>query len=102
MKARQTLLCSFTVGVRPTGQEQTVLPPSNVDVKVSGQAQVAVNELEEEMIYNLPLQCIKNSSKAIHHLVIKQIWEQPRPVHGEGNRSTGWVDEVVILSGGEF
>ena len=103
VKARQTLLCSFTVGVRPTGQEQTVLPPSNVDVKVSGQAQVAVNELEEEMIYNLQcMQCTKNSSKPIKHLVIKQIWEQPRPVHGEGNRSTGWVGEVVILSGGEF
>ena len=45
---RQIFLLSFTVGVRPLGQEQTTFPSFNLDSKVSGQTQVAVTELEEE------------------------------------------------------
>ena len=49
------------------------------------------------MIYEVD----EEASKPIQQqqdLVIKQMWEQPRPVHGEGKRSTGWVGEVVSLS----
>lgn len=42
---RQTLLPPFKVGMRPVGQEQMFLPCFNVDVKVSGQAHVAVTGL---------------------------------------------------------
>ena len=44
---KQTFWRFFTAGDRPLGQEQTVLPFFKEDVKVSGQAHVAVNGLEE-------------------------------------------------------
>ena len=66
---RQIFFWFFKVGERPLGQEQTVFPSFNVDLKVSGQAQMAVAGLgEENYIGNLVfLQCVKNCRTPIKH-----------------------------------
>ena len=70
---RQIFFWSFTVGVRPPGQEQTVFPSFNVDLKVSGHTQVAVNELQEENdLYSRHLPCIFKAFKNFTNSIKQQ------------------------------
>ena len=46
VKTVQTCLLSFTVGICPAGQEQTVLSSFKIALKVSGQTQEAVDGLK--------------------------------------------------------